>query len=101
MAKRSKLDLYLDVLMAVKNGVDKPTNILYKCNLSYKNCKEILRTLTEQGLITVIRDERNGRRIYRITEKGRNVLKYFSDAPALPVSLYLANRQAKVGIFKL
>lgn len=101
MVRRSKLDLYLDVLMAVKNGINRPTNILYKCNLSYKNCKEILRTLTEQGLIIIIKNESNGRRIYKITERGINVLKYFNDAPVLPVSLSLANRQVRASIFKL
>lgn len=82
MVRRSKLDLYLEVLMAIESGVNKPTNILYKCNLSYKNCRDILRTLIEQGLITVSRNHRNGRRIYKITERGRDVLKYFSNAPA-------------------
>lgn len=76
--KRSKMELYLDVLRAISRGVDKPTNIMYKCNLSWANSREILNSLAEQGLITINKNE--NRRIYRITERGREVLEYFSKA---------------------
>lgn len=79
--KRSKMELYLDVLRAISRGVDKPTNIMYKCNLSWANSREILSSLLEQGLITVTENE--NRRIYRITERGREVLEYFSRAQGL------------------
>ncbi|MBS7638900.1 MAG: archaellum operon transcriptional activator EarA family protein [Candidatus Bathyarchaeia archaeon] len=76
--RRSKMELYLEVLRAVGRGVGKPTNIMYKCNLSWANSREILRSLVEQGLITVI--EESNRRTYRITERGREVLEYFNRA---------------------
>ncbi|MBS7606673.1 MAG: archaellum operon transcriptional activator EarA family protein [Candidatus Bathyarchaeia archaeon] len=79
--KRSKMELYLDVLRAISRGVDKPTNIMYKCNLSWANSREILSSLVEQGLITVTENE--NRRTYRITERGREVLEYFNRAQDL------------------
>lgn len=79
--KRSKLELYLEVLRAVSRGVSKPTNIMYKCNLSWASSKEILDALVEQSLLSVIDNE--GRKIYRITERGRKVLEYFVKAQDL------------------
>lgn len=38
-------------------------------------------SLVEQGLITVTENE--NRRIYRITERGREVLEYFNEAQDL------------------
>ncbi|MEM3479151.1 MAG: winged helix-turn-helix domain-containing protein [Candidatus Bathyarchaeia archaeon] len=73
ISKRSRLELYLEVLRAISKGVGKPTNIMYRCNLSWTNCKEILEFLTEQGLITVI--ENNNRRFYKLTENGRGLLE--------------------------
>lgn len=77
--KRSKMELYLEVLRAINRGVNKPTNIMYKCNLSWTNSREILNSLVEQNLVTVI--ENNNRRIYRITERGKKILEYFENAP--------------------
>lgn len=79
--RRSKMELYLEVLRAVGRGIGKPTNIMYKCNLSWANSREILRSLVEQGLVTVIED--NNRRTYKITERGREVLEYFNRAQDL------------------
>jgi len=79
--KRSKMELYLEVLRVISRGVNKPTNIMYKCNLSWANSREILNSLLEQNLITVI--ENNNRRIYKITERGREILEYFDKAPDL------------------
>ncbi|MEM2026401.1 MAG: winged helix-turn-helix domain-containing protein [Candidatus Bathyarchaeia archaeon] len=37
------------------------------------NCKEILEFLTEQGLITSV--DNNNRRLYKLTENGREILE--------------------------
>lgn len=84
MAKRrSKLELYLEVLRAIGRGINKPTNIMYKCNLSWANSREILGSLLRQNLISVV--EKNGRKIYKLTERGREVLEHFSRAQMLLV----------------
>jgi len=81
--KRSRLEIYLDALKTIRSGINKPTNIMYKCNLSWIPLKEILNSLINQNLIRVI-DEDN-RKTYEITEKGTDVLRYFEKAEDLLV----------------
>lgn len=70
--KRSKLEIYLEVLETIMSGYNKPTNIMYRCNLSWISLKDILDSLVEKGLVTVV--ERGKRRLYLITEKGRGIV---------------------------
>ena len=87
--RRSKMEIYLDVLWIVKNGVDRPTRIMYKANLSWKPFQETLKFMLDSGLITGTNsEEEEQRKSYRITEKGNEVLKYFTLAKNLlePVS---------------
>ena len=70
--KRSRLEIYLDVLEEINRGVNRPTNIMYRCNLSWRPLKEILRSLMEKGLIKEIKQDNH--RCYILTERGRNVL---------------------------
>jgi len=77
-SKRSKLEIYIDVLSAIRKGTYKPTKIMYRTNLSWKPLMEILDSLTSQELIRV--KEEDSHKVYEITEKGRNVLEYFSRA---------------------
>jgi len=77
-SKRSKLEIYLDVLKAIRKGTHKPTRVMYRTNLSWRPLMEVLDSLAAQGLISV-RDEDN-HKVYEVTEKGRNVLNYFSEA---------------------
>ncbi|RJS83150.1 hypothetical protein CW706_06280 [Candidatus Bathyarchaeota archaeon] len=70
--KRSRLEIYFDVLEKINRGVSRPTNIMYRCNLSWRPLQEILRFLMERDLIKEIRQ--NNHKCYVLTEKGRNVL---------------------------
>jgi len=79
--KRSRLEIYLDVLKAIKKGTRKPTRIMYKTNLSWKPLMKVLESLTAQGFI-VMKNE-NNHIFYEMTEKGKNILRYFSDAMEL------------------
>ena len=81
--KRSRLEIYVDVLKTVKSGVNRPTNIMYKCNLSWLPLREILESLISQGLLEAI--DKGNRRVYEITEKGREVLSYFKKTEDLLV----------------
>jgi len=66
--------MYLDVLEKISQGISKPTNIMYKCNLSWRPLQEILRSLTGKGLIEEI--EKNDRKYYVVTGKGKEILIY-------------------------
>lgn len=86
-ARRSKLEIYLNVLQIVKSGTEKPTRIMYAANLSWKPLQKILDGMTAQGLIKGVEaedgDDKRTVRIYEITQKGENVLKYFVRAKEL------------------
>ena len=77
-SKRSKLEIYLDVLKTIRKGTYKPTRIMYRTTLSWKPLMDVLVSLETQGLI-VVRSEGN-HKFYEISDKGKNVLQYFSKA---------------------
>lgn len=74
MARRSRLEIYFDLLKVVERGVDKPTRIMYSVNLSWKTLQDILSVLISKNFI---REERiKSSKRYRITDKGRSALSY-------------------------
>lgn len=84
MPRRSKLEIYLDVLAAVKGGTSKPTRIMYEANLSWKPLQKILSSMLIQDLIVLMdttknRDKRTNT-MYGLTQKGENVMNYFNRA---------------------
>jgi len=85
--RRSKLEIYLDVLWLIKNGTNKPTRIMYGSNLSWKPLQRILRSMIDQQLVsevdaTDLRDKRTTL-CYELTQKGENVIRYFNKAKDL------------------
>ncbi len=80
--RRSKLEIRLKILAVVKQGVDKPTRIMYAANMSWKPVQGILSHLVEQGLLLEVlnTESRQSKRRYQITEKGETVLDYFEKA---------------------
>lgn len=76
--KRSRLEIYLEVLRVIRAGYSKPTNIMYKSNISWITLQEILRTLMDRGLIAMI--ENDDRKLYITTTKGKNVLNSLEEA---------------------
>jgi predicted transcriptional regulator len=49
--KRSRLEIYIETLKWIRSGINKPTNIMYKSNLSWIPLKNILDFLVKQDLI--------------------------------------------------
>ena len=80
--RRSKLEIRLKILAAVKQGVDKPTRIMYAANMSWKPVQRILSHLVEQGLLVEVvhSESKQSKRRYKITEKGEKILDYFEKA---------------------
>ena len=59
---------------------------MYSANLSWKSLKEILSSLTEQGLVdemVLSRGKKRTRRRYDITSKGESVLRYYDEVSDL------------------
>jgi predicted transcriptional regulator len=51
MARRSRLEIYFDVLKALDKGVDKPTRLMYKANLSWSSLQDTFDTLIDGGFM--------------------------------------------------
>lgn len=75
MGRRSRLEIYIAILECIQRGVESPTNIMYRANLSWAPLQEYLNSLLEQKLIT--REAVGARGKYQITERGVSVLTYF------------------------
>jgi predicted transcriptional regulator len=74
MTKRSRLDIYFDILKVVEREFTKPTEIIYKAYLSWETLNKALPILITKGFI---REEllKNSKR-YSITDKGHNAIFY-------------------------
>jgi len=85
--RRSKLEIYLDVLWTIKNGTRKPTRIMYGANLSWKPLQRILKSMASQNLVSEIHLENSKDKrttvCYELTQKGENVIRYFNQAKDL------------------
>ncbi|MGD2142420.1 MAG: winged helix-turn-helix domain-containing protein [Candidatus Bathyarchaeota archaeon] len=93
MVRRSKLEIYLEVLKIIKSGTSKPTRIMYAANISWQPLMRVLESLKAQGLINEIDATTEGRnkdkrtsRIYEITMKGEQVIRYFREAKDLGIN---------------
>ena len=74
MVRRSRLEIYFDVLEVINRGTEKPTRIMYKTNLSWTSLHEIFDTLLDGSFLQV--DEKLKVKRYHITEKGKQALSY-------------------------
>ena len=76
MVRRSRLEIYFDILEVIDRGITKPTQIMYKTNLSWVTLQDIFDALIKGGFI---REElkKNAKR-YEVTDKGRTALSYYS-----------------------
>ena len=74
MTRRSRLEIYFDVLKALDRGVNKPTRLMYKANLSWSSLQDTFETLIDGGFMAFETTMKSKR--YRITDKGRRALSY-------------------------
>jgi predicted transcriptional regulator len=79
MMRRSKLEMYIDILKVLAHrGPLKLTHIMYKANVNCSVLKQYLEFLMKQNLV----EERTvGKRrvVYAITQRGITVLKHFRE----------------------
>jgi predicted transcriptional regulator len=74
-ARRSELEIKMDVLRVVASGIDRPTQIMYKANLSWIALQSNLKSLVTG---TFLREEDLGnRKRYELTQRGFDVLSTF------------------------
>lgn len=74
MVRRSRLEIYFDILEIIGRGINKPTQIMYKTNLSWITLQELFESLINGDFIK--EDMEKGGYRYYITDKGQNALSY-------------------------
>jgi predicted transcriptional regulator len=85
--RRSHLEIRMDILSCVRAGAEKPTQIMYKANLSWNALKEHLEVLERGKLLNPV--SVGTRKKYELTEKAFAVLMAYTkildevNAPAL------------------
>ena len=77
-SKRSRLEIYLDILKVLRKGESRPTRIMYQSNLSWKPLTQILDSLIRQEIVEAT--QINFHNVYRLTKKGFDTLEYFKNA---------------------
>ncbi|MEK6892058.1 MAG: winged helix-turn-helix domain-containing protein [Nanoarchaeota archaeon] len=75
--KRGRLQIIYDILSVIKekNGKIKPTNILYKSNLSNQMFSEYINELLQKGFI--IENKRKSGKTYSLAQKGFDYLNKY------------------------
>jgi predicted transcriptional regulator len=91
-ARRSELETKMDVLRVVSTGIDKPTQIMYKANLSWIALQTNLKSLLTNNFL---REEDIGnRKRYEMTQRGFEVLSTFQKVAEAMGALPVLQRQA-------
>ncbi len=75
--RRSRVELYVDILQAIANGRESPAKVVYAANLSYDRVVKCLEFLEEQGLVQ--QNSETMKRRFKITSKGMDVVRYFGE----------------------
>jgi predicted transcriptional regulator len=75
--RRSPMEMVCDILKVVSEGPTKPTHILYKANMSWKVLSSYLDFLISSGMLDKEDQEGGKRSVYRLTVKGRKVLRLY------------------------
>ena len=70
--RRSLLQIKVDILKVVAEGYGKPTQIMYRANLSWNVLQAQLKSFVGSGMLNV--EEYGSRRRYMVTPKGVEML---------------------------
>ena|SRR2546426_1672311 len=74
-SRRSMLQIRMEILRVVMNGSGKPTQIMYKANLSWSVLQSQLRLFLQSDLLNAT--AYGSRRKYSITDKGIDLVKSY------------------------
>jgi len=79
--RRSMLEIQFEVLRSIGHGVEKPTRIMYACNINWIPLTKILNSLAEQGAIE--KKGNSSRDEFYITDKGKTILEYYDRSTSM------------------
>lgn len=70
------METFCDILKVIGSNSERPTHIMYRANLSWTAMQGCIRTLEKNEIVTSYESE--GKRLYRLTEKGFTLLKQYA-----------------------
>ena len=73
MNRRSRFEIYMDIMTALADGPKNPTRLMYTTNLSWAPLQECLKALIEQAAV-VESEQSSNRKTYSLTQKGNNII---------------------------
>jgi len=76
MNRRSRFEIYMDIMIALVDGPKNPTRLMYTTNLSWAPLQECLKVLSEQGVITEV-DQNSNRKTFNLTDKGKEIVNRY------------------------
>ena len=71
------MEIMCDILEVVSSGMERPTHIIYKANISWRVFNNCLRILISKGLVSKV--DEGKRDVYKLTEKGYSVLHEYKN----------------------
>ena len=90
-ARRSELEIKMDVLQVVSSGIDRPTQIMYKANLSWIALQSNLKSLVTGAFLN--EENLGNRKRYELTQRGFDVLHAFQKVVESMGSIPVARKQ--------
>ncbi len=78
MSRRSRFEIYMDIMTALTDGPKNPTRLMYTTNLSWAPLQECLKSLINQGLVQESGQNSN-RKSYALTQKGNDIIGRYKD----------------------
>jgi predicted transcriptional regulator len=75
VGRRSELEIKMDVLRVIGSGIDRPTQVMYKANLSWIALQSTLKSLVGSGFLR--EEELGNRKRYELTQRGFDILSSF------------------------
>lgn len=73
--RRSRIETLFDVLCVIGNGVEKPTHVMYKANLSWSVMQQYIEALLKKSLI--VAETTEGKKRYKVSQRGRQVIQQY------------------------
>ena len=82
MIRRSKLEVFMDIMKVVAEGREmKRTQIMYRANLSWNTLNEALDTMEKMGVLTSI--ETSSTVVVMLTHHGLDLLKTYCSVESI------------------
>lgn len=91
MNRRSRFEIYMDIMIALTDGAKNPTRLMYTTNLSWAPLQECLKTLISQGLVEET-EHNSSRKSYILTQKGNGIIGRYREFMK-DVSVLVSNEQ--------